>query len=309
MDDAIVAEGLSKKYDNSLAVDGISFKVKNGEICGFIGPNGAGKTTTIKILAGLLNPTSGSASISGFDVVAERLKAQLSLGYMPEICRFPGYLSAEELLNYYGRLFGIPGEERKARIDDLLVLVGLDERRKDRIIKYSKGMVQRLGIAQALINNPKVVIMDEPTRGLDPAIIVEFRDIVRALRKDGVTVLLSSHILSEIQQICTHLMIINKGKLVASGTVNKLANISGSVIDIELKSVSNKVENALANLKFVKELKREGNFIQIFLNTNKDVRGVISKTVYEKGGIPLSISTQKPALEEIYLKLTREVSE
>lgn len=302
----ITVENLTKKFNGFVAVNSISFMVRKGDICGFLGPNGAGKTTTIKVLAGLLKPTSGSAKILDYDVAEERQKAQMKLGYMPEVCRFPGHLSAEELLVYYGKLLNIPEKERKARIDDLLGLVGLEEWRNERIIKYSKGMIQRLGIAQALINNPEVVIMDEPTRGLDPAMIAEFRELIKELPESGVTVLLSSHILSEIEQICTHLAIINKGRLVTFGKKEKLVENLTPNLDIELAEVSSKVIHALSKLEFVRELKQDGNFIHLVLSTREDVRGAISETIYENGGVPLMISKAKAALEDFYLQLTGE---
>lgn len=306
MGTVIAIEELTKEFNGFVALHGISFKVKEGDICGFLGPNGAGKTTAIKVLAGLLKPTSGSARILGYDVIEERQKAQARLGYMPEVCRFPGHFSAMELLDYYGRLFDIPEKERKTRINDLLGLVGLKDRRNQSIIKYSKGMVQRLGIAQALINNPKVVIMDEPTRGLDPAMIVEFRELIKNLPERGVTVLLSSHILSEIEQICTHLAIINKGRLVAFGRKEKLVENMTSTLDVELLNPNSRVIKALSRLEFVRGLRQDDNFIRLVLNTGRDVRGVISETVYENGGVLLGISRARPALEELYLRLTED---
>jgi ABC-2 type transport system ATP-binding protein len=305
MNTVIAIKELTKKFNGFVAVDSISFKVRKGDICGFLGPNGAGKTTTIKVLAGLLKPTSGSARILGYDIVEERQKAQTKLGYMPEVCRFPGHFSAMELLDYYGKLFNIPLKERKTRINHLLGLVGLEKWRNERIIKYSKGMVQRLGIAQALVNNPEAVIMDEPTRGLDPAMIVEFRELIKKLPGRGVTILLSSHILSEIEQICTHLAIINKGRLVAFGEKEKLVKNMTSTLDIELLIPNSKVTNALSRLEFVRELKQDGNFIHLILSTGEDVRGVVSKTIYENGGVVLGVSRARPALEEIYLQVTK----
>lgn len=308
MEGAIVVEGLTRKFGDIVAIDGVSFRVGKGEICGFLGPNGAGKTTTIRILAGLLKPTSGFARVLGFDVVADRQRAQRRLGYMPEACRFPGHLSAEELLDYYAKLFDIPKNEREARIDHLVGLVGLTGRARDRIVTYSKGMVQRLGVAQALINSPDVLIMDEPTRGLDPAAIVEFRHLIRRLPEEGVTVLVSSHILSEVERVCTTLAIINEGRLVAFGDRETLVDGSSpssvSVIDIELTGDIDAVASALSRLEFVQELELDCNFIQVILSTKEDVRHIISKTIFENGGFPLEISRSKTALEKLYLQLT-----
>ena len=203
-----------------LAVNNLSLRVGGGEVFGFLGPNGAGKTTTMNVLLGFVPPTSGSASLFGIDVL--RPIARQHIGYLPELTYYYKFLTAEELLRFYARVFGIPRGVADKRIDVLLKLVELEDARKRPIKTYSKGMQQRVGIAQALINNPDLLILDEPTSGLDPLGRMKVREIIQHLKNEGKTVFFSSHELGEVETVCDRVAIINQGELKIEGKVGEL---------------------------------------------------------------------------------------
>ncbi|HXG64878.1 MAG TPA: ABC transporter ATP-binding protein, partial [Blastocatellia bacterium] len=213
------------------ALDSLSLEVRRGEIFAFLGPNGAGKTTTLKLLMRLIYPTSGSARILGqpIDDVATRAR----IGYLPENPYFYDYLSGHELLEYTAALFGIPKPQAKARASELLQLVGLEEERANRQLrKYSKGMLQRIGIAQALVNDPEVIFLDEPMSGLDPIGRREVRDLMLSLRRQNKTIFFSSHILSDVETLCDRAAILKRGRLVRSGTIQELTAHEGAVVEV-----------------------------------------------------------------------------
>jgi ABC-2 type transport system ATP-binding protein len=210
------AKGQGKK----LAVKDLNLSVRAGEVFGFLGPNGAGKTTTMNVLLGFVNPTGGSAHLFGVDV--REPVARQRIGYLPELTYYYKFLSAEELLRFYARIFGIPRTEADARIDHLLKLVELEAARKRPIKTYSKGMQQRVGLAQALINNPDLLILDEPTSGLDPLGRMKVRQIIQRLKNEGKTVFFSSHELGEVETVCDRVAIINQGQLKVEGRVDDL---------------------------------------------------------------------------------------
>ncbi len=206
--------------ETKVAVDGLTLSVSAGEVFGFLGPNGAGKTTTMNVLLGFVNATSGSASLFGVDV--RQPIARQRIGYLPELTYYYKFLNAEELLRFYGKIFRIPKQELDSRVDSVLKLVELDHARKRLIKTYSKGMQQRAGIAQALINNPDLLILDEPTSGLDPVGRMKVREIIQRLKNEGKTVLFSSHELGEVETICDRVGILNQGKLQVEGRVDDL---------------------------------------------------------------------------------------
>jgi ABC-2 type transport system ATP-binding protein len=203
-----------------LAVDGLTLNVNTGEVFGFLGPNGAGKTTTMNVLLGFVNATGGEARLFGVNV--REPIARQRIGYLPELTYYYKFLTAEELLRFYGRIFGIPRAETERRIDNLLKLVELEAVRKRTIKTYSKGMQQRIGLAQALINNPDLLILDEPTSGLDPVGRMKVREIIQRLKNDGKTVFFSSHELGEVETVCDRVAILHEGKLKVEGRVSDL---------------------------------------------------------------------------------------
>ncbi len=238
-DSVIHCEGLSKRYRGSLlrrsylALDSLDLQVKRGEVVGYIGPNGAGKTTTIKILMGLHRQTSGRAEILGQPVGSVAARARI--GYLPERPYFYDYLTAEEFLHFYGTLYGMSAQSRRQRIDELLPLVKIEHARKIPLRKFSKGMLQRVGLAQALINRPELVVLDEPSSGLDPMGRMLIRDVIFELKRQGVTVLFCSHILSDVEDICDRVAILVKGKLVKLAAVDSLIQETMHSVEVTVR--------------------------------------------------------------------------
>jgi len=227
---AISVSELSKTYRTGLfgaagveALDEVSLEVERGAIFGLLGPNGAGKTTLVKILLGLVHPSAGRAHL--FGQPAQRPEARQRVGYLPESHRFPGFLTAEQTLQVYGRLADVPSPPRTGRISDLLTQVGLDDRRDTKVKTFSKGMLQRLGIAQALLNDPDLLFLDEPTSGVDPVGRRDIRDLVLELRDQGTTVFLNSHLLSEVEKVCSRIAILRDGTVVRTGTIEELTAV------------------------------------------------------------------------------------
>ena len=305
LDLAIETIDLTKQYGSLTAVDKLNLKVKRGTIHGFLGPNGAGKSTTIKILVGLLKATEGTAKVLGQKVYADDADARLHIGYMPELPKFPKHLKGAELLDIYGRMYGMTQLELKEQIPKLIELVGLKGRENDLIGKYSKGMQQRIGIAQALLDNPELVVLDEPSMGLDPVGMVEVRELVKAISKEGMTVFVSSHLLYEVEQICSHVTIINRGQALVSDTLENVSKmISGpAVMQVEVVNLIDRVITALENLSYVKDLSKNGNLLNITLNTWEDVRSEISQTITKAGGIIIGMNQKSHSLEAVFMQL------
>jgi ABC-2 type transport system ATP-binding protein len=305
MDLAIETVGLTKRYGSLVAVNKLNLQVEKNTIHGFLGPNGAGKTTTIKVLVGLLRPDEGTVRVLGHEVRGDMPEARVKVGYMPELPKFPKHLKGWELLDIYGRMYGMSEQQRKEQIPKLLEMVGLKGREKDLIGKYSKGMQQRLGIAQALLSDPELVILDEPSLGLDPVGMVEVREIVKNIAKEDRTVFLSSHLLFEVEQVCTHITIINKGVALASDTLQNIYNkISGAAtLVVELAKPLDSVADALRKLPFVSNVEQGGKMLVIELKTHDDVRPQISQEITRAGGVIVSMSLKGRTLEEVFMQL------
>ena len=305
MEPAIETVDLTKKYGSLIAVNNLDMSVETGTIHGFLGPNGAGKTTTIKMLIGLLKPDGGSAKLLGNKLGWDKPNLRSNVGYMPELPKLPKHLKGKELLDLYGRMYGMTRDKREKQIPELLDLVGLKGREVDLIGKYSKGMQQRLGLAQALLNEPKLVILDEPSLGLDPVGMVEVRDTIKELASEGITIFLSSHLLHEVEQVCSHVTIINQGIAMASGTIKQIsAKLSGSLaIEVEVEKLSNAVIENLRKLSVVEDISNEGNLLHIKLRTRDDVRSEISQAITAAGGIVISMSLKGGSLEDVFLDL------
>jgi ABC-2 type transport system ATP-binding protein len=316
MELAIETNGLTKRYGSLTAVNKLNLKVQRNTIHGFLGPNGAGKTTTIKILVGLLRPNEGTVKVLGQELHGgknegflqsfyEQADSRLSIGYMPELPKFPKHLKGSELLDIYGQMYGMTQQQRKEQIPKLIELVGLKGRENDLIGKYSKGMQQRIGIAQTLLNNPELVILDEPSLGLDPVGMVEVREVVKEIAKEGRTVFVSSHLLFEVEQICTHITIINRGISLVSDT---LQNVSGmlqgaAAIHVEVAKISDALIGALKELPFVLNVGQNGNNLSIQLTTREDVRAQVSQEITRAGGIIVAMSMKGSTLEDVFLQL------
>jgi ABC-2 type transport system ATP-binding protein len=305
MEPAIETSGLTKRYGSLTAVNKLNLKVERNTIHGFLGPNGAGKTTTIKVLVGLLDPNEGTVRVLGQEVRGDRPDVRLRIGYMPELPKFPKHLKGWELLDIYGRMYGMNAQDRKEQIPKLLEMVGLKGREGDFVGKYSKGMQQRLGIAQALLNEPELVILDEPSLGLDPVGMVEVRELVKGIAKEGVTVFVSSHLLFEVEQICSHVTIIHRGVSLVSDTLQNVSNkFSGpTILHVEVAKLSEAIVQKVKELPFVSSVSEDGNKLIIELKTRDDVRSQISQEITNSGGVIVSMSLKGSTLEEVFMQL------
>ena len=247
---ALETIGLRKAYRGTVVLHDLSLTVEPGEVFGFLGPNGAGKTTTVKILMGLVRPTSGTATI--FGLPAGDREARRRVGYLPENFRFHDWLTGAALLDFHGRLAGLSGAERRARIPEVIARVGLAGRGDERIRNYSKGMTQRIGLAQAIFHKPDLVLLDEPTSALDPVGRREVRDLIRSLRDDGITVLLNSHLLSEVELVCDRVAIIDRGRVVRSGRLEDLLGATTTIrvtvdrVDTDLQAMLDRFARVIA---------------------------------------------------------------
>jgi ABC-2 type transport system ATP-binding protein len=305
MDYAIETSNLTKNYGSLTAVNKLNLKVQKGSIHGFLGPNGAGKTTTLKILVGLLKPSEGSAKVLGREVHIDEANARLRIGYMPELPKFPKHLKGAELLDVYGRMYGMSSQQRAEQIPKLIELVGLKGRENDHIGKYSKGMQQRIGIAQSLLNYPELVILDEPSIGLDPVGMVEVRELVKEISNKGMTVFLSSHLLFEVEQICNYVTIINKGSMLASDNLQTVSGMLAgpAMIHFEVADLTGNVVSAVKNLPFVSEVYREGSSLTVQVTSHDDVRATVSKEVTGAGGVIVGMSQKTSTLEDVFIQL------
>jgi ABC-2 type transport system ATP-binding protein len=298
---ALRAIALSKAYGKRLAVDQLDLQVDRAELFGFLGPNGAGKTTTIRMALGLIAPTSGSIEILGLEVRSHRSQVLPRVGALVESPALYGYLSGRDNLRAVGDLLGGASEKR---IDEVLEIVALKGRDRDRVKTYSLGMKQRLGLALALLNDPDVLILDEPANGLDPAGIVEMRDLLRDLAAQGKTVFISSHVLSEVQQICTRVAIINHGKLIRVAPVHDLLKSTG---EFEVKVDA--PEEVLATLRLQPWAHQARSEDGVLITPAPDGRGRnLIKFLVERGHTPDSVTERQKDLEDIFLSLTEDKS-
>jgi ABC-2 type transport system ATP-binding protein len=308
MDQMIEVQDLTKYYGPTLAISRINFAVAQGEIVGFLGPNGAGKTTTLKILAGFLAPTSGAARINGFDCFTESLEARRSLGYLPETVPLYPDLTVTQFLQFAARAKGLESRQEMSEIGRVSEDCGLKEVRHTLIGSLSKGYRQRVGLAQALLNRPPLLILDEPTIGLDPSQIVEIRQLIKDLAGDH-TVILSSHILPEVSQLCQRVIIINRGQIVASDAPENLSRQlgHGSRISLVVKGPSLEVASALKSVAGVKDVSPAGEDRYLVQGQNGgDLRPELARLVVQRGWQLLELKAQEFTLEEVFLNLVTE---
>jgi ABC-2 type transport system ATP-binding protein len=300
----IRVSGLTKDYGARRAVDRVTFEAEQGEVLGFLGPNGAGKTTTMRILAGYMPPTDGEAIVAGYDVVTESLEVRRRVGYLPETIPLYTDMVVFDYLKFMADLRHLPNADD--RVDDALEMVGLEDRASGYIGSLSKGMRQRVGLAQALLHKPEVLILDEPTIGLDPGQVVEVRELIRAIGKER-TVMLSTHILTEAQNICDRVLIINKGKIVAEDTPENLqARLVGSErVILRVRGDSDGLPKIIAKIKGVQgaEPKPDGS-VEFEFAPGQDVRPEVAKAVIKEGFDLLEMRPVGMSLEEIFLELT-----
>lgn len=303
---AVEIDGLTKDYEVGFlkkrkirALDHLTLEVACGEIFGFLGPNGAGKTTTLKLLTSLIYPTEGTARILGRPI--DDVDARSRVGYLPENPYFYDYLSGRELLEYTAALFGIPKQKARSRADELLDLVGLERERANRQLrKYSKGMLQRIGIAQALVNDPEIVFMDEPMSGLDPIGRREIRDLLLSLRARNKTVFFSSHILSDVEVLCDRVAILSRGKLVRCGTVQEMAGAEDSSIEVVAMGVDPSTLRKLSDsMSSLESATATPNGVHLVLRDEAEVDSALA-AIRRSGGKLVSINPRRRSLEDVF---------
>ena len=297
---------LTKDYGPRRAVDHITFEAQQGEILGFLGPNGAGKTTTMRVLAGYMPPTLGEAQVAGYDVVDESLEVRRRVGYLPETVPLYPDMTVFDYLKFMADLRHLPDTED--RVDDALEMVGMENRSEGYISNLSKGMRQRVGLAQALLHKPEVLILDEPTIGLDPAQVVDVRNLIREIGKER-TVLLSTHILSEAQQLCDRVLIINKGCIVAEDTPDNLRGRLAGAERVMLR-VRGEADELPAQIKKIPGVQGakiiSDDSIEFQFAPGQDVRPAVAKMIVKAGYDLLEMRQVGMSLEEIFLELTRD---
>jgi ABC-2 type transport system ATP-binding protein len=303
----IQIENLRKRYGKMEALKGLSLEIGKGQVFGFVGPNGAGKSTTMLILATLLEPTSGKAYVGGFEVTKHPREVRRLIGYMPDFFGVYDNLTAEEYLDFYASNYDIPVHERKAIIPQLLELVSLSDKRDAFVDSLSRGMKQRLGLARCLVHNPEVLILDEPASGLDPRARIELREILKELKEMGKTIIISSHILPELAEMCDVIGIIEGGQMVATGNVDEIyARMQGEkILKIRLLDRWEEASDLLNKTPKISHVTREGNLLLAgFTGTDEEQIALLHKLA--NSGLPLaSFGEAEGNLEEIFLEITK----
>ena len=309
----IEVQDLTKAYGPVTAVDHVSFSVNEGEILGFLGPNGAGKTTTMRILTGYLPATSGTAKIAGFDVATDSMSARRHIGYLPEAPPLYPEMTVESYLDFVLRIKNVPPDKRRQRISDALEKTNLGDKRRELIKRLSRGYKQRVGLAQALVHDPLVIILDEPTVGLDPKQIIEVRHLIKSLAGTH-TIILSTHILPEVSMTCDRVVIINKGKIAAIDTPQNLTTqLKGAQkIFVEAQAPDQALREALAQIPGARSVEltapRAGGHVTATIEaaTGNDIRSVIAAKIVEKGWPLYELRGVSLSLEDIFLQLTTD---
>lgn len=310
MVNVIETNSLTKKYDQKVVVDNLELSVGESEAFGFLGPNGAGKTTTIKMLMGLIQPTSGTGKVCGFDIVHQVLDVRRSCGVLPEPAGFYDNLTARQNLRFYGSLYGLKGKDLESKVVSTLELVGLPGAIDMKIGKFSKGMKQRFGLAQAIVHDPKLLIFDEPTAGIDPQGAEDYRNLVKELKSRGKTVFMTSHILPEVEAVCDRIGIIVNGEMKICGKVDELVEQytkrQGFQLKLRVKELDEPhVRESLKPLTGISNVAKNDGFYLI--NSSDDVSEDVSKAVCRANGVVTELEVYRPSLNEIFLDITRPV--
>ena len=308
----VEVKNLTKYYGNFLAIEDVSFEVKKGEIVGFLGPNGAGKTTTMRIITGFLPPSSGTAAVAGYDLVDKSQQARSHIGYLPETVPLYTDMTVEGYLSFMGTIRGMKSNRIKTRINDVIDSCRLGDYRRSHIGKLSKGFRQRVGIAQAVLHEPDVLVLDEPTIGIDPIQVVETRQLIKDLSGSH-TVILSTHILPEVSMLCSRVLIIHEGLIVAEDTPKELGNKLQGVerLEVEIQGPRADVMESLEKIRGVVEVNcptddSDHNIYKIQARRGLDLRPTVSRTVISNGWSLLNLQLVTMSLEEIFLKLTTD---
>jgi ABC-2 type transport system ATP-binding protein len=298
----VEVKGLTKRYGSTVAVNGLDLQIEGGEVFGLLGPNGSGKTTTILMLLGLTEPSSGTVRVFGHDPLRDPLAVKREVGYMPDAVGFYDQLSARENLRYIAKLSGIPENEREARIEQALQRVRLAKVADRRVKTFSRGMRQRLGLAELVAKGSRLAILDEPTSGLDPQSTQELLQLISSFARDGMTVILSSHLLSMVQSVCDRVALFREGKAGLVGTVPDIAGkVLGGICIIDLEADGVDPEKAVASIKGVRRVARKKNG-SVQIDADGDLRPEISKAIVAAGGSLKSLSMSQSSLDDVYVR-------
>ena len=304
---AIETDSLTKRFNKFTALNGLDLKIESGSCVGFLGPNGAGKTTTIKILTNLIKPTRGRAYVNGVNVVRNPKEALEHIGCVVETPEFYPYLTPLEILEYFGKLRGMPLNQIKEKSYEVIFKVKLWDWRNKRIGTFSKGMKQRLAIAQALLHDPKILVLDEPTSGLDPRGIFEVREIIRKLRDEGKTIFMSSHILNEIQGLCDTIALIDKGRLLLHDTVENISQLKATKITVRATTGATlKNIKEIEKVKGVELVEKRGNTINIHLCGAEKDRAALLKKLHALKMDVSKFAPEELSLEDLYLSMIKK---
>jgi ABC-2 type transport system ATP-binding protein len=305
----IETKNLTKNYGTLTAVDDLDLTIKDGDIFGFIGPNGAGKTTTMRILVTLLEPTRGSAFINGLNVTKDGKKVRRLVGYMPDFMGVYDDLKVFEYLEFFAAAFGIERKKRKSIVEGVLELTDLESKKSATVDSLSRGMQQRLGLARVLIHDPKVLILDEPASGLDPRARIEIRELLRELKRMGKTIMISSHILSELEEICDHVGIIEHGRLVFSGTLEEIRPRLGieSKVRVRVADHQDKAIELLSALPQVRQVQALGDEIAVTFHEGKHANGIVARTLVNADLDIISLQPERLKLDDAFLQLTKGI--
>ena len=306
LENALEASNLTKLYGNILAVDHIGFQVKKGEIFGFLGPNGAGKTTTIRMLTGVIKPDDGKASIFGYDVLKQGLRSRQVTGVVPEMANAYIDLSAFRNLTLMGELYGVPKRQRQKNASNLLKKVHLYDRRNSLVRGYSRGMKQRLLLCMALVSEPQILFLDEPTSGLDVESQQLMKDMIREFSRKGMTVFLTTHNMEEANQLCDRIAIINRGKIAAIDTPEKLRMQSGGLNSVEVSFGRPVPAEELKKIEGVREVKKTGDKMRLYTNQPGATLERIVDFARSRRLEIITLNTLGPTLEDVFLKLVKQ---
>jgi len=306
MENAITVQNLHKAFGELKAVQGVSFEAQRGEIFSLLGPNGAGKTTTISMLSCLLRPDQGDALVMGHSIKRDQMGVKSTLGVVPQDIALYEDMSARENLTFWGRMYGLRGAALKTRVDEVLEVIGLTDRAKDRVGKYSGGMKRRVNIGVALLHKPQVIFMDEPTVGIDPQSRRNILDSVVTLKDQGMTVLYTTHYMEEAQELSDHIAIMDHGKIIAIGTNEELVKIVGEMdrITVTINAESGRVIEAWKSVKGVKQVTSEDGTLTILADDSNRVLPRLFETAASSNVRILTVAIQEPNLESVFLHLT-----
>ncbi len=304
-------ENLVKKYGANVAVDGLNLDIEGGKVYGFLGPNGAGKSTTMNVITGYIGATSGTVKVNGFDILKESKNAKASVGYLPEQPPLYNEMTVKEYLKFVAELKGIPKKERKEAIQAAVEKTGISEIYERLIRNLSKGYKQRVGIAQAIIDMPEIIILDEPTVGLDPKQIVEIRELIKTLGEDH-TVILSSHLLPEVSEVCDYIYVISQGKLVAEGTETELTKnvVKENILEVTIQGSKDVVESVVTDLASVTDHSitetNEGTKLVVKTDEDTDIRSSLFAICAAKGLPIVGMNYKTSSLEDVFLEITED---